>query len=118
MKNRKYSYIFGFSVALLLIFASYVTADTTEEVTEAAEVTEPKKSPIKIGGAMRVNYVYGTYGDEDNPHRRGEKIGDADLEIFRLNADLDYRNILSRIEYRWYDDYSMIHTALVRIQPR
>ena len=42
---------------------------------------------------------------------RGEKIGDVDLEIFRLNADLDYNNIISRLEYRWYDGYSMIHTA-------
>ena len=111
MKNRKYQYIFGFSIALLLIVSSYITADTTEETAETVEAVEPKKSPIKIGGAMRINYVYGTYGDEDNPHRRGEKIGDADLEIFRLNADLDYHNVISRIEYRWYDDYSMIHTA-------
>ena len=73
--------------------------------------TESEKSPIKIGGAMRVNYVYGTYGDEDNPHRRGQKIGDVDLELFRLNSDLDYHNIISRIEYRWYDNYSFIHTA-------
>lgn len=72
---------------------------------------EEKKSPIKIGGAMRVGYAYGSYGDADNPHRRGEKIGDVDLEIFRLNADLDYHNIISKIEYRWYDNYSMIHTA-------
>jgi hypothetical protein len=111
MKNRKYQYFFGFSIAFLLILAPFVIADTTEETTEAAETAEPKKSPIKIGGAMRVNYVYGSYGDEDNPHPRGEKIGDADLEIFRLNADLDYQNIISRLEYRWYDGYSMIHTA-------
>lgn len=88
-----------------------MAADTTEETTEAVEAVEPKKSPIKIGGAMRVNYAYGTYGDDDNPHPRGEKIGDVDLEIFRLNADLDYNNIISRLEYRWYDGYSMIHTA-------
>ena len=88
-----------------------MTADTTEEAAEAVEAAAPKKSPIKIGGAMRVNYAYGTYGDDDNPHPRGEKIGDVDLEIFRLNADLDYNNIISRLEYRWYDGYSMIHTA-------
>ena len=111
MKNRKCQFFFSFSIAFLLIFSSFVIADTTEETTEAVEVAEPKKSPVKIGGAMRVNYVYGSYGDEDNPHPRGEKIGDADLEIFRLNADLDYQNIISRLEYRWYDGYSMIHTA-------
>ena len=111
IKNRKYQYIFGFSIAILLIVSSYAIAETTEDTEDAVEAPAPKKSPIKVGGAMRVNYVYGSYGDEDNPHRRGEKIGDVDLEIFRLNADLDYNNIISRLEYRWYDGYSMIHTA-------
>ena len=108
--HKRISSLFCFSVVLLLIAVPFATADTTEETTETVS-TPPEKSPIKIGGAMRVNYAYGSYGDEDNPHRRGEKIGDVDLEIFRLNADLDYNNIISRLEYRWYDDYSMIHTA-------
>lgn len=60
---------------------------------------------------MRVNYVYGVYGDDDTPHPRGKKIGDVDLEIFRLNVDIDCNNIINRLEYRWYDDYSRIHTA-------
>ena len=111
MNNRKYQHVFGFGIALLLIISPFAIADTTEEAEEVVETSAPKKSPIKVGGAMRVNYAYGSYGDADNPHRRGEKIGDVDLEIFRLNADLDYRNIISRLEYRWYDGYSMIHTA-------
>ncbi|CAI8055627.1 hypothetical protein GBAR_LOCUS30351 [Geodia barretti] len=100
-----------FGIAFLLIATSFAMADTAEDTEEAAEAPAPKKSPIKVGGAMRVNYAYGAYGDEDNPHPRGEKIGDVDLEIFRLNADLDYNNIIGRLEYRWYDGYSMIHTA-------
>ena len=109
---KQISFIFSFGIAFLLIVSPFaMAADTTEETAEAVEAVEPKKSPIKIGGAMRVNYAYGTYGDDDNPHPRGEKIGDVDLEIFRLNADLDYHNIISRLEYRWYDGYSMIHTA-------
>ena len=110
--HEQISFIFSFVIAFLLIVSPSVMAtDTTEETAEAVEVAEPKKSPIKVGGAMRVNYAYGSYGSEDSPHRRGEKIGDVDLEIFRLNADLDYNNIISRLEYRWYDNYSMIHTA-------
>ena len=107
MQNQKYQRIFGFGVSFLLTISSLALADTPEE----AAISVPKQSPIKVGGAMRVNYAYGTYGDADTPHRRGEKIGDVDLEIFRLNADVDYRNILSRVEYRWYDTYSLIHTA-------
>ncbi len=104
----KYQYLFGLVITLLLLCIPLANSDTTEEANEAAEV---KKSPIKIGGAMRVNYVYGSYGNEENPHPRGEDIGDVDLEIFRLNADIDYQNIMGRLEYRWYDSYSMIHTA-------
>ena len=111
LKSRKHQYVFGFSIALLLIVSSFAFADTTEDTTETVEAPPPKKSPIKVGGAMRVNYVYGAYGDEENPHPRGEKIGDVDLEIFRLNADLDYNNITGRLEYRWYDGYSMVHTG-------
>ena len=111
MGHKRVLFMFGFGIALLLIISSFTVADTTEEAAEAVETPAPKKSPIKIGGAMRVNYAYGAYGNEDNPHPRGEKIGDVDLEIFRLNADLDYHNVISRLEYRWYDGYSMIHTA-------
>ena len=110
--EKRIIFIFSLGIAFLLIVSPFaMAADTTEETAETVEVAEPKKSPIKIGGAMRVNYAYGAYGDEDNPHPRGEKIGDVDLEIFRLNADLDYNNIISRLEYRWYDGYSMVHTA-------
>lgn len=103
MKNNS-----NYSVIISVIFALlYVLIP---QYASAQEET-PEKSPIKVGGAMRVNYVYGSYGSEESPHRRGDKIGDVDLELFRLNADLDYNNIISRVEYRWYDNYSFIHTA-------
>ena len=99
MKVRGYRYTLVIGIAVVLF------------TSQLASLAEDKKSPIKVGGAMRVNYVYGTYGTEDNPHRRGEKIGDVDLEIFRLNADIKHDDISGRLEYRWYDGYSMIHTA-------
>ena len=101
MKIKNYRRTLSLGIAALLFASQWVV------------IAEDKKSPIKIGGAMRVGYAYGTYesGDPDKPHRRSEKIGDVDLEIFRLNADFDYSNVISRLEYRWYDTYSMIHTA-------
>ena len=99
MNSKNSTRILCVGVAVLLFASQWVA------------IAEDKKSPVKIGGALRVGYTYGTYGGEDNPHRRGENIGDADLEIFRLNADVDYNNVISRLEYRWYDNYSMIHTA-------
>ena len=94
MKNRGYKRILSLVIVGMLF------------VLQLPALAEEKKSPIKIGGALRVGWAYGSYTD-----RRGEKIGDVNLEIFRLNADLDYRSIISRLEYRWYDTYSMIHTA-------
>ena len=108
MKSQRYKRGFRFGIAFLLIVAPFAVADADKDEEQAVEAAAPKKSPIKIGGAFRVNYAYGTYGDADNPHRRGEKIGDVDLEIFRLNADLDYHNVTSRIEYRWYDNCSLV----------
>lgn len=103
--NRGYKRSIDISTVILVLF--FLLSLTMPICADS----EPEKSPIKIGGAMRVNYAYGSYGNEDNPHRRGQKIGDADLEVFRLNSDLDYHNLISRIEYRWYDNYSFIHTA-------
>ncbi len=78
----------------------------SETSAVAAEVEEPKKSPIRIGGAIRANHAYGDYDG-----RRGENIGDSDFELLRLNVDLDYNGVIGRAEYRYYDDYSMMHTA-------
>ena len=104
MDNQRYERGFGLAIACLLLAASFVMAQESE------------KSPIKIGGAFGVNYVYGSY---DDPHPRGDDIGQVELEMFRLNADLGYENLIGRIEYRWYNNhgnspnnkYSMFHTA-------
>ena len=134
MKNRIYTLTFSFSTLILLIVSSLAVADDNEDLKqrirdlerELAETREklaeaesqkedavqavapakPKESPVKIGGALRGHYVYGDY-----TNRRGQSPGDADLELFRVNADLNHNNFIGRVEYRWYDGYSMMHTA-------
>ena len=78
------------------------------QLAASEEPAEPKESPIKIGGALGINYAYGDYAGD---HRRGNDVGDVDLDIFRLNADLNSNNFIGRAEYRYYDTYSMMHTA-------
>ena len=88
--------IIALGLALLLIPTVYPTA---------------QESPVGIGGALGVNWVYGDYDG-----RRGESPGDVDLEMFRLNADLNHNSLIGRVEYRWYDGYSMMHTAWLGYQ--
>ena len=75
------------------------------------EPAEPKQRPVRIGGALGIHYAYGDYEHDGSFARRNEDLGDVDLDIFRLNADIESGNLIGRIEYRWYDNYSMMHTA-------
>lgn len=89
---------------------------------EVAEPAEAKKSRLRIGGAIRANYVSGDYKQSD---RRGRNIGGLLLDTFRVNVDLDAGDsadgLIGKLEYRWYwyafsdasaaSGYSMMHTA-------
>ena len=59
---------------------------------------------VKIGGALRLNYSWKNY-DQQNMDR----LGDFGFELFRLNADIDYKDIFMSVEYRWYGDFNAIH---------
>jgi hypothetical protein len=59
---------------------------------------------IKIGGALRLNYSWRNY-DQQNMDR----LGDFGFELFRLNADIDYKDIFFSVEYRWYGNFNAIH---------
>ena len=72
--------------------------------SEKAKVDSIKILPrIKIGGALRLNYSYKNY-DQENMDR----IGDFGFELFRLNADIDYKDIFLSVEYRWYGNFNAI----------
>ncbi|HCS89215.1 MAG: hypothetical protein N838_08855 [Thiohalocapsa sp. PB-PSB1] len=67
--------------------------------------------PVTIGGAMRVNYVLGSYpGNADGPSRGGNG-GNFELDTFRINMDLNYKQLVGKFEYRWYNGYNFIHTG-------
>ena len=59
---------------------------------------------IRIGGALRLNYSWKNY-DQQNMDR----LGDFGFELFRLNADIDYKDIFMSVEYRWYGNFNAIH---------
>ena len=66
--------------------------------------------PITIGGAVRVNYIYGDYSSSDGPSR-GDQGGNVELDTFRINLSLKHEQLIGELEYRWYNGYNFVHTA-------
>jgi hypothetical protein len=83
---------------------------------EPAETPEPPSSKIKfgpltIGGAMRVNYVLGSYPGGGSGPSRGGNGGNFELDTFRINMSLDHEQLIGKLEYRWYNGYNFLHTG-------
>ncbi len=81
-----------------------------------AEQEPPPSDKIKIGaltigGAMRVNYVNGDYVVNGDAPQRGGNGGNFELDTFRINASLDYEQLIGKFEYRWYNGYNFLHTG-------
>jgi hypothetical protein len=97
-------------------------AAAAEAELAARDEPEPAKlqiGPVTIGGAMRVNYVIGSFPDgafSDSGPNRGGNGGNVELDTFRINLALDYENIIGKLEYRWYpadagQNYNFLHTG-------
>lgn len=85
-----------------------------ERVAQLEGESAPQKDgiwlgPLRIGGAMRVNYVQGSYESQsDGPSR---DTGNVELDVFRINMELSYGALIGALEYRWYDGYNFLHTG-------
>ena len=65
---------------------------------------------LKVGGAIRANYVFGEdYGDSSGPSR-GDNGGNMELDVFRINVDWEQDEWVGKAEYRWYTGCNMFHT--------
>jgi len=96
----------------------------TLSATEKAEVAEAELAkagspqadkitlgPVTIGGAIRANYILGTYPGGGSGPSRGGNGGNFALDTFRINMDLKYEQLVGKLEYRWYDGYNFLHTG-------
>jgi hypothetical protein len=89
-------------------------ADAAEaELADTPAISDEgiRLGPVTIGGAMRVNYVYGDYVRRGDGPERGGNGGNVELDTFRINASLDYKQLIGQLEYRWYDGYNFLHTG-------
>lgn len=119
---------------LLLTFSFSISATTLEEqvqtlqkqveqlisekeenkkaVKEIQEIQEKQQEAstdgIKLGGAVRFQYSYEGY-DDDNEDR----TGDLDFDTFRLGLDGSIGNVILSAEYRWFQYMDVLHHAWV-----
>ncbi len=79
-----------------------------KEITEVDEATTSLTPKIKIGGAVRFQYSYEDY-DEDNKDRGG----DFDFDTFRLDVDGSIGDVRVSAQYRWYQYMDVLRHAYV-----
>lgn len=67
---------------------------------------------LRVGGAIRVNYAIGSYGEATGaPSPAWSDGGNVTLDTFRVNAEYDHDPFHLRFEYRFHDGYHFLHTA-------
>ena len=93
--------------------AAESTAEQRLGEIEDPSLSDIKLGPVTIGGAMRVNYVNGDYVKSGDQPQRGGNGGDFELDTFRINASLDYEQVIGKFEYRWYNGYNFLHTGWI-----
>lgn len=94
-------------------------AETEIAETDSASEEDPLQfGPLKVGGAMRVNYVADNRSKSESgaASRAYDDGGNFNLDTFRINLDYKKDKWLGKLEYRWYDGYNFLHTGWVGYQ--
>jgi hypothetical protein len=79
---------------------------TKAQKSEQAQEKSESADGVKIGGALRFNYVL---QDKDISSSNEDKSGDMVFDIFRLDVNGQYDNVLISAQYRWYSYMDVIH---------
>jgi len=95
---------------------SVAPIESVEEDAEGDEAADGWQGflvgPLRIGGALRVNYIYKSWNEEFGG------LGELALDTARINLGLNADSLIGSFEYRYYrdkfadgHDYSMLHDA-------
>jgi len=80
-----------------------------QKESEPLVVEEKKKdNAVKFGGAVRVNYSYEDF-DDDNADRGG----DFDFDLFRIDVSGSYEDLSYSAQYRWFEYMNVIQHAWI-----
>lgn len=125
----KYSMLLCGALANGLVVADDTLPDTTQkkqEEIQASTTVEANTSDsdarriefgllggqLEVGGAMRVNYAIGDYGDSTGAPSRAKSDGkNFSLDTLRFNVDYKKDNVPGKVEYRFYNGYHFLHTG-------
>lgn len=80
----------------------------TTKPAAAEETISEEDLRLELGGALRFNYAYRDFTETSR-----SKGGDVEFEIFRLDAEAEYRNLIFSAQYRWYEFQDVIHHGWV-----
>lgn len=83
-------------------------AKLDQRLSRLENVSDDWIRDVRFGGAVRLNYAWRDY-DEGSKDR----VGDFELELFRLNADGTVGDVKLSAEWRRYNDFQAIHHAWV-----
>jgi len=71
----------------------------------AAAIAE-EEDGIEFGGAVRLNYAWRDYDDQNK-----DRLGDFEMELFRINVRGTVGEVMLNAEWRQYNDFQAIHHA-------
>lgn len=75
-------------------------------VPDAAAEEDPFE--LDLGGALRFNYAYRDFTESSR-----SKGGDLEFDLFRIDVDAEYGDLLASAQYRWYDYQEVLHHGWV-----
>jgi len=79
-----------------------------KQITENKKASSSLTPKIKIGGAVRFQYSYEDYNDNNT-----DRGGDFDFDTFRLDVNGSIGDVKLSAQYRWYQYMNVVHHAYV-----
>ncbi len=91
------------------IVITFVILSLSFVLPAPAAIAVDDEDGFKVGGALRFNYRYMDWDDEDYARVNNAQGGELLLDTYRINVDGTYGGIDLSLEYRFYSGYHMLH---------
>ncbi len=101
-------------ICLLFLFPNHLCANsfinrsrlTSKDQKEKKEKDVPH---FKFGGALRFNYRFMNWSNEEYARINKAQGGEFLLDTYRINVNGSYKSLRMSLEYRFYSGYNMLH---------